>query len=217
MNHTRTILALTFLLCGLAGCAGISSVTKSKAWSGDAESKRSLLVGKWLGVAPLKDGGLRRWTNHRLADGTYVIVVRNLGVDGEVEENIEYGDWGVSGDVYFTVMRGWIRDGRRVAAVTRYAYYDDAYRIRLLENDRFEYVSVTSGRRYLVVRVSDDFSLENQPNLAPQRTPGKRRFLRRSLRPVATDLRRPAKYTRETQLLYAYSKDRNYQTLVRFS
>ncbi len=130
------------------------------------EDRRALLAGKWLGEAPLAEGGRKVWLMDRAAGGTYVITFRNYRPDGQFSEETEYGDWGLSADIYFTLTRGWITDGHRQPVGTRESYYDDAYRIIELTPQRFAYTSLATGTSYVVRKVSDSYSLATAP-LAP--------------------------------------------------
>lgn len=129
------------------------------------EMGREYLVGKWIGEARLEGGGRRVWLNQRFNDGTYVITFRAYSKDGRFDEQTEHGNWGLSGDIYFTMMRGYVRDGRRIVDDgPRSSYRDDAYRVTKLTPTEFHYTSVATGRSYSMRKVADDFSLE-MPNI----------------------------------------------------
>jgi hypothetical protein len=72
----------------------------------------------------------------------------------------EYGDWGLSGDIYFTMTRGHgaLPKHRSDEAVRR-SYNDDAYRISTLTSDEFRYTSVATNRTYSARKVAGDFKL----------------------------------------------------------
>src|SRR5690606_40558773 len=52
------------------------------------------------------------------ADGTYQLTVRDYSLDGSYLQQVEVGQWGISGPVYFTIMKGW-QDGPRFKPANR--------------------------------------------------------------------------------------------------
>jgi hypothetical protein len=76
-----------------------------------------------------------------------------------IDVDQEYGDWGISGDVYFTMTRGWLRGGQKRPVRHRESYFDDAYLVRRLTPLEFVYESVASGDVYSVRKVGADFTL----------------------------------------------------------
>jgi hypothetical protein len=123
------------------------------------ERNRRFIVGKWLGEAPVKEGGSKMWLNERSPDGTYVITFRNLSPRGEIEVSQEYGIWGLSGNIYFTKMQGWIEGGRRHPNRGSNSYFDDAYVVKSLTPAEFIYVSVPTKEVFRAKKVSDDYRL----------------------------------------------------------
>lgn len=159
----RALLQLLLLVMACAGCAIQPSVPPAgavKAWSADSQHDRNLMVGKWLGEATSDDGELRVTLSERSENGTYRITFRNYE-GGKYEESIEVGLWGISGPVYFTIMRGWMTAGEFRPADTTQAYYYDAYRIISLDEKSFEYVSVETADRFSVRRVGNDFEFSD--------------------------------------------------------
>lgn len=152
---------LFMLVCG--GCAMRPATTPAgavKAWSADAQHDRNLMVGKWLGEIRTEDGKLRVTLSERSENGTYRITFRNY--DGSrYDESIEVGLWGISGPVYFTIMRGWMTGGEFKPADTTQAYFYDAYSIISLDERSFEYESVETTTRYSVRRVGNDFEFSD--------------------------------------------------------
>ena len=116
-----------------------------------------MMVGKWYGNQPTKDGGLRQQLIQRAPDGTYGITFRVTNQDGEIIEQTEVGQWGVSGPVYFSIFRGWLDGDEFIPADSADPYNYDAYRILTLTSDFFEYEHVTTGNRFTLERVSNDF------------------------------------------------------------
>lgn len=124
-----------------------------------AQQRRDALVGNWYGEAVSKNGVRRRWLNKRLADGTYVLAAK-MEIPGADNVKREYGVWGVSESVYYTIMLGWIMaDGTVERADPRDANFYDAYKVLELSTDRFRYKGLETQNVFEVKRVSADFEL----------------------------------------------------------
>jgi hypothetical protein len=119
--------------------------------------RRSLMVGTWLGRAPLKEGGQRSWLMQRHNDGTFVVTFKFQQADGDVERSQEYGIWGLTSPIYFTVTQGWIVNGRRRPADPTSPYFYDAYRTIRIDDKQHVYRSYSTGSRFTVKRVPDNF------------------------------------------------------------
>lgn len=157
----RPILILLLVAGLMSGCASSTGIVRSKSWEQrGAEKQRQLLVGKWLGESPVRSGGSKSWLMERFADGTFVVTFKNVAPDGSIDVDSEYGDWGISGDIEFTMTRGWIRSGKKQPVWRRESYYDDAYYVRKLTPSEFIYESVTSSEVFSVRKVAADFSIE---------------------------------------------------------
>lgn len=121
--------------------------------------KWDMMIGKWLGEAPTKEGGVRRWLVNRFSDGTYRIHFQTMRRNAVVENRIEVGNWGISGPVYFSIYRG-----RMVGNVLRNSdpgdpYNHDAYEILELSEDRFRYRHYETQNEYEIRKVPDEYRL----------------------------------------------------------
>jgi hypothetical protein len=126
------------------------------------EGRREFLIGKWVGETALEDGGHRTWLMERFPNGTFqlTIVDRYQGRPEIWDTMSEYGDWGLSGDIYFTMTRGpGVRSANTSHDAVRSSYYDDAYRISKLTAEEFRYTSVATNRAYTTRKVAADFRL----------------------------------------------------------
>lgn len=120
---------------------------------------RKALLGKWYGIANSKTGIRKEWLVERAEDGTYRTDFRSTHPDGRVESQAEVGFWGVSGDVYFRIFRGWVMvDGMKLANAKNPSHYD-AYRIDHLSSELMRYQHVDDGRRYIMKRMPENFRL----------------------------------------------------------
>ena len=151
------IVALPLLLT--AGCVTDSAVDAMKPPDTSQQEQRAMLVGSWYGESVTKDGGSRAHLMRRAADGTFQVTFRVVDAAGKLTEQTEVGVWGASGPVYFTITRGWLRNGRLKPASPDDASLNDAYQILELTQDRFRYRSFQTRSEYTVNRVADTFEL----------------------------------------------------------
>lgn len=152
----------TLLVMFLSGCAttNTSNIAIDYEKTGltyNQEKTWEIMIGKWYGSQPVKDGGTRQWIAERSDDGTYKITFRRYGKNGEIEEQTEVGYWGVSGPIYFSIFKGWVKDGYLEPSNPRDPYNYDAYRIISLTDSVMEYESASSGNRYTLKKVATDF------------------------------------------------------------
>ena len=124
-----------------------------------AKSPREIFIGRWYGEN--QDGGsvTKRWLVDAFPDGVFRITFRFYEEDGGYREQIEVGEWGISGPIYFLSTKGWVDDGVFLKADTSNAQLYDAYRILKLEQKVFEYEHYVNGNRYQVRRVDTGFAL----------------------------------------------------------
>jgi hypothetical protein len=123
----------------------------------DPVARRLALVGRWYGETKTEKGDRLRWLTDREANGTYRTQYMTSSDEGE--GSVEIGQWGLSGSVLFTIQRAWIRNGdtQRTDAANVYSY--DAYDLLSLSENRLEYRSAGSGKRFVVRRVPSNFEL----------------------------------------------------------
>ena len=140
--------------------AGVDGVSVLPLLKGEAQdlSKRLLYWEFYEGGFMQAAHGVRGWLIQRRADGTYTVTFKDEPSNGDIEVNQNIGLWGISGPVYFTIMQGWIEGDEISQADPADPYYYDAYKIIALQQDYFEYESFTTNNRFVVRRVSDDFS-----------------------------------------------------------
>lgn len=124
-----------------------------------AKSPREAFVGRWFGEKPEANGVVKRWVVDAFPDGVFRITFRFYEKDGGYREQIEVGEWGISGPVYFLSTKGWVDDGLFLKADTRNGELYDAYKILKLDAGVFEYQHYVNGSRYQVRRVDTGFAL----------------------------------------------------------
>ncbi len=156
MLVVKTNHLLVFILSlGLLGCSSKYTLDRSvepvKPNSANHEIQlRKNLTGKWYGEQPTKSGAVK-WVNNRLNDGTYVIKSIIENYDGSVKKNIEFGNWGISGSIYFTIFRGKIKNQKAIFYADPSDVYNyDAYKIISVDNLTMHYRHVAYDNEYIV-------------------------------------------------------------------
>ncbi|MEO3429373.1 hypothetical protein AAFN88_10980 [Pelagibius sp. CAU 1746] len=124
-----------------------------------AKSPREVFVGRWYGEDMEAGSITKRWLVDAFPDGVFRITFRFYEDDGGYREQIEVGEWGISGPVYFLSTKGWVDDGMFLKADTSNGQLYDAYKILKLEQQVFEYEHFVNGNRYQVRRVDTGFTL----------------------------------------------------------
>ena len=165
----KIAITLCFLLIPVIGCSKPSptSTVPPKVSLQDEvttkllptrEAKWPLLVGKWFGSMSTKGGGKYMWIADRKNDGSYKIHFRVVEPSGKKNiDKIEVGEWGVSGNIYFTIYKADIEGGKTIPVDPTVPANRDAYKIRNLTNEVFEYEHLDNGVRFSVRKVAEDF------------------------------------------------------------
>lgn len=125
------------------------SLSQEQAWK--------MMIGKWYGKQPTKEGGIREEIIERYSQGTYKVTFRFQDKGGKLESKTEAGTWGIAGPIYFTVFRGFVDSGHFSPTDPNDPYNYDAYEVSKLNTEEFEYQSVTSGNRFALKKVPDNF------------------------------------------------------------
>ena len=103
------------LLLAITGCATNHTSTnivqtEKSSLSVSQKAKWAMMVGSWYGNQPTENGGSRHWIMHRLPQGTYQVYYSVLDSEEQkTDEGGEVGHWGIVGDVYFSIFRGWVK------------------------------------------------------------------------------------------------------------
>jgi hypothetical protein len=108
------------------------------------------MVGTWYGeFLPEVNAPLQRFITVRKADGTFTLHARMYQNDKLIGEARNSGLWGISNGIYFTVtteVNGVRSDPKLPQAI-------NAYLVKSVKADRFEYVHFATGRDFVVTRV----------------------------------------------------------------
>ena len=132
-----------------------------KPSSTDEELARwNMMVGKWYGNQPTKYGGRREWLMERKKTGEYIIEFKVTDKDGKIDRQIERGEWGIDGPIYFNIFKAYMENGQFYRADPSTPYNSDAYKITSLTNEEMVFHHYTTETKYLIKKVADDFKLQ---------------------------------------------------------
>ncbi len=118
--------------------------------------KRELLFGRWYRGEKNNNGHTVSEYSELSADGSYeftFIIDDEKG--GVVEQTIELGDWGLVGDIHFTMAKSEFINGEHYAADLGNEDNYHAYKVLQLNSQIFEYKHVISNEVFILRRVID--------------------------------------------------------------
>ncbi|MFD2178292.1 hypothetical protein [Veronia pacifica] len=151
----RAILLALFM--AVTGCLTITSNEPTDLVKPDltegSKQQWNLMIGSWYGKQPSKNGGHSEWIVNRYADGTYNIKFKFA----DSSQSEEVGEWGISGGIYFSIFKGWLKKSQFRPADPADPYNRDAYDILSLTEDAFSYRHRETGDVYRVIKVANDF------------------------------------------------------------
>jgi hypothetical protein len=120
----------------------------------DKKAQRTAFIGKWESSQPTKEGGVRKTIMDRQSDSRYVVEFTVLNEKSEVSyKQKEFGFWGVSGGIYFTMYRGSIENDEFFPVDPNNAYNYDTYQITDISDNKLVYKSLSSENIFTYTRV----------------------------------------------------------------
>lgn len=130
---------------------GLSTTTES------IETQREALIGKWFRNQATAERGLSQEIAEINRNGTYVFRFRMIDAAGAEGQWSEIGEWGIVGDIHFTITKGWLENDRFEPADQSLAKHYGVYRVLKLTADEFTYQHLVTKNRFTLKRVGDDF------------------------------------------------------------
>jgi len=114
--------------------------------------KREQLLGSWF-RQELDKYGMQHSENAIFnEDGSYEFTFISAKEGEIVEQVIEYGDWGLVGDVHFTITQSELVDEQYFEADLSQENNYNAYKVLQLNNHYFEYQHIVSKEKYFLKR-----------------------------------------------------------------
>ncbi|TRX55852.1 hypothetical protein [Thalassomonas sp. M1454] len=90
-------------------------------------------------------------------DGSFSFSFYTYTPDGTIIDEItELGDWGLVGDIHFTITKGEVENETHYVAEPTEADNYHAYKVLHLSAERFTYEHVVTGEKYTLFKVLTD-------------------------------------------------------------
>ncbi len=116
-----------------------------------------MLIGQWLGNSTDDQGNPVVEYADFFDDGSFEFCFMHVAADGQVlEQTIELGDWGLVGNIHFTVTKNDVVDEKMYAADLTHPDNYHAYEVTKLTAERFEYFHIVSKETFILKRVIDN-------------------------------------------------------------
>lgn len=157
-----------FLACAVLALFGCVSAPQEEAplaegfYPEASEARKTTwtkLVGSWYGSRKLKNGGTYSWVMRRSANGLYRLEAKTEKPSGEVQLQIEVGEWGAGNSIYFDIFRGSVSGNEIIPSDSSDPYNRDIYKILKLTEREFQYQHLDNGESFKVKKVADDFQM----------------------------------------------------------
>lgn len=117
---------------------------------------REQLFGRWYNTNTDEKGIQTSEYAELAVDGSFEITFLTFDDKGEVcDKVVELGDWGLVGDIHFTITKSELIAEELYAADLADSGNYHAYRVLQLDNQIFEYQHIESNEVYKLRRVSD--------------------------------------------------------------
>ncbi len=121
---------------------------------------RELLFGKWYRSEQDEAGQMFTEFAEILSDGSYEFTFIQHDDFGVIsEQSVESGDWGLVGDIHFTISKSEFIDDVHYAADLEHDDNYHAYRVLTLNSQIFEYQHILSNEVFILRRVIDNIAL----------------------------------------------------------
>jgi hypothetical protein len=118
--------------------------------------KRALLAGRWYRME-MNDTGHQFVEYAELClDGSFEFSFVEQTSQGEIiSQNVELGDWGLVGDIHFTITQEEVADNEHYRADLHDENNYQAYKVLALDSQVFKYQHIVSNEVFILRRVVD--------------------------------------------------------------
>ena len=137
--------------------AELSPVTDIKPLVSEKKQlQRLMFIGEWFSIQQTESGATRKATIRRSPNGTYVIHFEFYSKNGDlIYSQKEFGMWGVSGGIYFTINQGWFENDEPVYSNAIDANNNDAYKLLKVSENELIYQNLSSGNTFTYQKAKD--------------------------------------------------------------
>jgi len=117
---------------------------------------RTLLAGRWYRMELSETGHQLVEYAELCLDGSFEFSFVEQNAQGEVLcQNIELGDWGLVGDIHFTITQEEVDDGKHFRSDLADENNYHAYKVLALDSQIFKYQHIVSNEVFILRRVID--------------------------------------------------------------
>jgi hypothetical protein len=118
--------------------------------------ERSLLFGRWY-RSELTNQGIQTTEHAQMnADGSFEFSFIEQDSEANItEQYTELGDWGLVGDIHFTITQAEENDGKQYAADLTDENNYHAYQVLQLDSQVFKYQHIVTKEVFILRRVID--------------------------------------------------------------
>ncbi|KGK00636.1 hypothetical protein [Thalassotalea sp. ND16A] len=114
---------------------------------------REQLIGNWHRSEHLENENFSEYAQ-LFADGTFMFTFYTYNLDGSlIEEISELGDWGLVGDIHFTITKEAVENQQVYAADMEDEDNYQAYKIIKIDANEFSYQHLLSGESFTLSKV----------------------------------------------------------------
>ncbi|GHE86798.1 hypothetical protein [Thalassotalea profundi] len=118
--------------------------------------ERNALVGQWFSSTVNSDGEQSTEFSDIQADGSFEFTFSHYDRNNNlVEQRIELGDWGLVGDIHFTMTKSEFINEQHYASDLSDADNYHAYKVLELNASTFKYQHVITQEMFILKRVID--------------------------------------------------------------
>ncbi len=115
---------------------------------------RAQLIGQWYRLDVDEQGHQMSEYAEIAEDGSYEFTFSTLDNKGSVlQQSIELGDWGLVGDIHFTLTKSELVDNELYSADLANSDNYHAYRVLQLNSQVFEYQHIVTNEVFIMRRV----------------------------------------------------------------
>ena len=118
--------------------------------------QRQQLFGSWYRTDVDESGCVHTEYAQVLEDGSYEFSFSVHDVNGElIQQSVELGDWGLVGDIHFTIAKAEYIDDEAYATDLNDADNYHAYKVLELDGQSFKYQHIVSQEVFILRKVID--------------------------------------------------------------
>lgn len=118
--------------------------------------ERQKLIGAWYRSEVDENGDVHTEFSQLAEDGSYEFSFSIHNARGEViMQSLELGDWGLVGDIHFTIAKAEIIENEQYATDLGDPNNYHAYKVIELNNQTFKYKHIVSNEVFILKRVVD--------------------------------------------------------------